>query len=142
MAACALCAALSEEHRLVYQDEHCFSIVNKEPLNSSHLMVLPRRHVTTLSALTPEELGAMFAIAKRLADITREAFPHSACIGFNTGDSPSQEHIHMHLFSVEGGLRDLYARATGAPHRKEAGVATLKEIKELFVRRLEGTHKL
>jgi ATP adenylyltransferase len=42
---------------VVFTGKTCFVILNLYPYNNGHLMVVPKRHVPTLAASTPEELA-------------------------------------------------------------------------------------
>ena len=52
---CELCLVGSERHRIVHEDDCMLLVVNIEPINNGHCMVLPRRHAENLKDLTPEE---------------------------------------------------------------------------------------
>ena len=54
---CIFCDALTRpdgERLLLFRGTSCFVILNLYPYNNGHLMVVPNRHVATLSGLTPE----------------------------------------------------------------------------------------
>ena len=58
---CVLCRAVAEANEPGSLVLHLAAlnvvVMNLYPYNGGHLMVAPRRHVATLAAATPEELG-------------------------------------------------------------------------------------
>ena len=101
---CVFCAALSDASAadlIVHRGAACFVILNLFPYNNGHLMVIPRRHVATLSGLTAEELHEIADLTQRSEIVLREAYePGGINVGLNLG-KPSgggiQHHLHVHL---------------------------------------------
>jgi ATP adenylyltransferase len=86
---------------VVHLGRSAYVILNRYPYNSGHLMVIPRRHVATLSALTTEELYEIADLTQRSEIVLREAYePGGINVGLNLG-KPSgggiQHHLHVHL---------------------------------------------
>ena len=78
-----------------------YVILNRYPYNNGHIMVVPRRHVATLSGLTMEELHEIAELTQRSEIVLREAYePGGINVGLNLG-KPSgggiQHHLHVHL---------------------------------------------
>jgi len=101
---CVFCAALGSEDAdplIVLRGSTCFVILNLFPYNNGHLMVVPYRHVGTLSGLTGDELQEMAALTQRSEGALTEAYqPHGLNIGINLGKPAGAgvlDHIHVHL---------------------------------------------
>ena len=103
-AGCVFCEALRHDEGralVVHEGPTCFVILNLYPYNSGHLMVVPRRHVGTLAALTADELSEM-AQGTRLAEMAlTEAYqPQGLNVGMNLGRPAGAgvlDHLHVHL---------------------------------------------
>src|SRR5436853_4740940 len=66
---CAAPAAPRSEDRanlLLWRDELAFVMLNRYPYNAGHLMIIPYRHLADVTALTPAEGAALFALLQRL----------------------------------------------------------------------------
>jgi ATP adenylyltransferase len=80
---------------------HAFVCLNKYPFASSHLLVVPRKHVSSLDELSGEEYAAfnelLRATVARLRDTVKA---EGMNVGFNLGKSAGAgiaEHLHAHL---------------------------------------------
>jgi ATP adenylyltransferase len=100
---CVFCDAHSgEEARLViFRGATCFVILNKFPYNNGHLMVVPNRHVPSLSGATGEELAELIELARRAEVALGEAYaPHGLNMGINVGKPAGAgvlDHVHLHV---------------------------------------------
>lgn len=99
---CIFCKIVRGEipSRKVYEDELVFAFHDIHPQRPTHILVVPRRHITSLAQVTPEDepvLGRMLAVSQQLAAA------HGSSDGFrniiNTGRVGMQEvpHLHMHI---------------------------------------------
>ena len=119
---CVLCAEFdsSESSSLKLHDgDRCFVILNKYPYNNGHLMVVPNRHVATLSETLPSELSELMTLTRTAERVLSEAYdPDGLNIGINLGRSagagvPGHLHIHVvprwdgdtNFMTVVGGVR-------------------------------------
>jgi len=127
---CELCKTNNEKYRVVLEDEFSFSLVNIEPMNDGHLMVLPKRHVERLSDLTPEESMSIMRMLYKLSGVLERVFPEPNMIALNMGKNTSQDHIHFHILPTEikGGFRGIYTTVLNRPFRTEAKKEKLTEI--------------
>ncbi|WP_035858960.1 HIT family protein [Cryptosporangium arvum] len=87
---------------VVHADEDVLAIMDIQPVNPGHLLVIPRRHVVGLADL-PEDLGsAVWSTAHRLAGAVRRS--GLRCEGINLfladGEAAFQEVFHVHLHVV------------------------------------------
>ena len=101
---CVFCHAPSEplESSLVLnRGEHAYVILNRYPYNNGHLMVLPYRHVPSLTDLTAAELHEVADLTQRAEAVLTAAYaPNGINVGLNLGLSAGaglREHLHVHL---------------------------------------------
>ena len=82
-------------------EEHAFVCLNKYPVASGHLLVVPRRHVSSLTDLDDTEADALFRLLRRsVARLTKALHPDGVNVGFNLGKAAGAgiaEHLHAHV---------------------------------------------
>ena len=96
----------------VYEDEDLLAFKDINPAAPVHLLVIPKKHFSTLqdAAGEPALLGKMLALAPRLAEEFGCAVSYDAdgspAAGFktviNSGPDGGQEVYHLHLHVVGG----------------------------------------
>jgi histidine triad (HIT) family protein len=86
----------------VYQDELCTALMDIQPVNPGHVLIVPNRHASFLSELDEDTGAQMFRIAQRLARALRRS--DLKCEGINfflaDGEAAFQDvfHVHLHVF--------------------------------------------
>jgi histidine triad (HIT) family protein len=91
---------------MVYQDEEIIAFRDIKPQAPVHLIIIPRRHITSLAHLSETDsslVGKMVAIANKLAK--KEGMANKGYrLAINCGEQGGQvvPHLHMHLL---GGRR-------------------------------------
>ena len=85
---------------IVFEGVTCYVVLNKYPYNNGHLMVVPYRHVASLTLLEPAELHELADLTQRSEAALREAYePQGINIGINLGRPAGAgilEHLHVH----------------------------------------------
>jgi ATP adenylyltransferase len=101
---CVFCRAQSEADAaslIVYRGLTCFVILNLFPYNNGHLMVIPNRHIASLSAATDDELRELIGLTRASEAALIEAYaPHGMNMGINLGKPAGAgvlDHMHMHV---------------------------------------------
>ncbi len=101
---CVFCAAQRSEEAaalIVHETPLAFVILNLFPYNSGHLLIVPRRHVADLTALTRDELIVMAELTQAAAQVlTDEYAPQGINVGMNLGKPAGAgvaDHLHTHL---------------------------------------------
>ncbi len=100
---CVFCDAVSgaDASLVVFRGATCFVILNKFPYNNAHLMVVPNRHIATLSEASAEELAEIMGLASRAEVAIRQTYaPHGLNMGINLGKPAGAgilDHLHMHV---------------------------------------------
>jgi len=87
---------------VVHSDESVLVLLDIRPLNTGHLLVIPRAHASYLADLDPAVGGHVFAVAQRMAAaLRRSGVP---CEGVNLfladGEAAFQEVFHVHLHVI------------------------------------------
>jgi len=101
---CIFCDARDrggDEPLVLAAGEHCFVILNLYPYNSGHLMVVPRRHVGALAALTVPEACEVMLFTRHAETVLNEVYqPQGINVGINLGRPAGAgivDHVHVHL---------------------------------------------
>jgi ATP adenylyltransferase len=101
---CVFCEALTNDDAaplILHRGPTCFVILNLFPYNNGHLMVIPNRHIASLTSASAEELCEMMELTRRAEIALNEAYaPHGMNMGINLGKSAGAgilDHVHMHV---------------------------------------------
>jgi ATP adenylyltransferase len=102
---CDLPAETGEEadrrNLVVHRSAHAFTILNRYPYNSGHLMVVPRTHVRDLEALPAEPLRDLTEELARAVEVVKRVYgPEGLNLGMNLGKVAGAgiaDHLHWHV---------------------------------------------
>lgn len=101
---CVFCDALHEPDDtslVLHRGRKAFVILNLYPYNSGHLMVVPARHIATLSAATAEERCELMDLVELAERALTEAYkPQGLNVGMNLGRAAGAgivDHLHVHV---------------------------------------------
>ena len=90
------------EASFIYRDNRVCAVMDIQPVNPGHVLIIPNKHAAYLSDLD-EEIGAhMFLIGHQVAKAIRKS--EIKCEGINfflaDGEAAGQEifHVHLHVF--------------------------------------------
>ena len=140
-AGCVFCETTRPPHPdslIVFEGTSCFVILNLYPYNNGHLMVVPRRHVPSLVALTGEELAEIALLAQRSEAALTEAYhPHGMNVGINLGKAAGagvEEHIHVHVVPRWNGDTNFMTTVGNMRVLPEELGATLTRLRPIFSR--------
>ena len=102
---CLFCKIASGQlpSRKVFEDDEIFAFHDINPARPVHLLVIPKRHITSLATVTDADapvLGKMLAIAGRLA--SEQGSPDGFRLIINSGRIGHQEVQHLHAHIVGG----------------------------------------
>ena len=77
------------------------NIYDNYPVSKGHSLVIPKRHISSLSEATTQEITALFSLVdetkKQLYDIYK---PTGFNIGINDGASAGQTVMHLHIHVI------------------------------------------
>jgi ATP adenylyltransferase len=98
---CVFCDPSDQSVLIVFRGKTCYVILNLYPYNNGHVMVVPNRHIPSLTAATHEELSELIELTRRSEAALTEAYsPHGINMGINLGKSAGAgvlDHVHMHV---------------------------------------------
>jgi len=103
--ACVFCTAPTQSdsiaNLIVHRGKTCYTILNRYPYTSGHVMVVPFVHVSGIDLLTPEVRFEMFEMVNTAIGILRAVYqPEGFNIGINmglAGGAGIAEHAHIHI---------------------------------------------
>jgi ATP adenylyltransferase len=102
--ACIFCEALAATPPpalLLHRGTHAYVILNLYPYNNGHLMVVPNRHIGTLSQASAEELSEMMRLTQLAEAVLTSAYdPQGLNVGINLGKAAGAgvlDHLHVHV---------------------------------------------
>ncbi len=89
--------------RKIYEDSEVFAFHDIHPLRPVHLLIIPKRHLTSLAEVSDADapvLGRMLTLAHTLA--AEQGSPDGFRVIINTGRIGQQEVPHLHAHVVGG----------------------------------------
>lgn len=99
-ASCVFCPIIAGEaaaHEVV-RDEVAVAFLDTRPLFVGHTLVVPRRHVETLTDLPAEDVGPFFARVQAITAAVCEAMAaQGTFVAMNNTVSQSVPHLHVHV---------------------------------------------
>jgi histidine triad (HIT) family protein len=101
---CVFCSILAGDlpSTMVYQDEICTGIMDIQPINPGHVLIIPNEHYVGLADLPPEIGEHIFVVGQRIAMALRSS--GLQCEGINLfvadGKTAMQEVFHFHLHVI------------------------------------------
>ena len=100
---CVFCKVVNGQEPVstVYEDDSVIVILDIQPVNQGHLLVLPKTHAVHLEDLDPDLGAHVFKVAMRMSEVLRAS--DIRCEGVNLlladGEVAGQEipHVHLHV---------------------------------------------
>ena len=125
---CELCDNL--DFRRLKVTEHSVVTICKWPLKHGHLMVLPKRHCTKLSELSPEEAKDFLDTVEFTKEKLKELYDEPPLVIQNSGKHSSEIHFHFHVLPSKGPMRRLFSEYEGIPYREDISREEYEEMKQ------------
>ncbi len=103
---CIFCKVISGEvpGAILYRDERVTAFRDIQPIASTHILIVPNRHIESVNALEDadaELMGYLVLVAKQLA--VQEGVAESGYrLILNTGQDGGQSVFHLHLHLIAG----------------------------------------
>ena len=100
---CLFCQIVDKKvpAKLAFEDDHILAFHDIRPQAPVHVLVIPKRHITSLMDLTPGDDALVGAVVRRARELAREMGlgERGFRLVFNAGDDAgySVYHIHLHL---------------------------------------------
>jgi len=133
MSKCVFCGILAGAlpASIVYRDDRCCALMDIQPVNPGHTLVIPLEHSGSLSELNPETGRHMFTVGQQVAAALYSATAASSsgrglrCEGVNLfladGSVAGQEvfHVHLHVIPRYAGDGFGFRFGPGYTHRPQ-----------------------
>lgn len=90
---------------VVFNDEHVLAFHHTRPFWQTHIVVVPKKHIASLSTVTTDDAQLMerlFTVVQSIARDVEES-TGAAAVLTNLGRYQDSKHLHVHIHS--GGLR-------------------------------------
>jgi len=134
MGDCVFCNIIkgSAPASIVYSDEKVMAIMDIQPINPGHVLIIPKTDVAQLSELDEETGTHMFKIAMRIAEALRRS--DIKCEGINLfladGETAFQDVFHVHLHIIPRFRGDGFEIKVGPHYGLKTDRETLDKIAE------------
>jgi histidine triad (HIT) family protein len=69
---CIFCN-FKDKEVLVYDDDLCYAIISKDPINDYHVLIIPKKHYKNFIELPDKLASHVFLVAKKISKAVREA---------------------------------------------------------------------
>lgn len=105
MSDCLFCKIAGGEipSTVVYEDDRVMAFRDINPKAPTHILIIPRKHVSTLNDVTADDDGLVGELVRRAAEIAAELGHAEAGYRtvFNCNEMAGQTvfHIHLHLLA-------------------------------------------
>ena len=141
---CIFCQAVAADADplIVARMPAAFAILNLYPYNSGHLMVVPRRHVASLGALSVEERADVMELTAAAEAAVSEIYrPHGLNVGLNLGTAAGAgiaDHLHVHVvprWSGDTNFMSVVGDVRVLPEEVPVSAARLKPVFERLLGR-------
>jgi len=103
MSDCLFCKMINGDIQpdTVYEDDNVLAFRDINPQAPTHILVIPKQHISTLNELEPEHaqlVGQMYIAAKKIAaDEGIDEAGYRTTMNCNAAAGQTVFHIHLHL---------------------------------------------
>ena len=102
---CLFCRIIDKKipSKIVYEDEHVFAFEDINPQAPVHILIIPKKHISTTLDITHEDnelIGHLFQAANKIAEdrgVAEKGF--RLVMNCNPESGQSIYHIHIHLLA-------------------------------------------
>ncbi|MCZ6669449.1 MAG: HIT domain-containing protein [Acidobacteria bacterium] len=118
---------------LLHRGKQNFIILNRFPYNNGHLMIVPNKHMASLSVMSVGQMGEMMELARRSEKAIRDLYhPDGFNLGINLGKCSGAGiigHIHLHIVPRWAGDTNFMAVMNGTRILPESLATTYRKIR-------------
>ncbi len=89
---------------IVYQDDALIAFHDINPVASTHVLIIPRKHISSMNETEPADREVLGEMLLRASAIAKELGVHQKGyrLVLNTGRSVGQSVFHVHLHLIGG----------------------------------------
>jgi histidine triad (HIT) family protein len=101
MSDCIFCKIVAGEIPVyeIYRDEKFVVFPDRNPLNTGHVLIVPKEHVDFVFDVSEATYNELFQLVRRIAPVVREAMD-SARIGLIVEGFGMPHHSHIHVIPI------------------------------------------
>lgn len=103
---CLFCKLIRGEiqSKMVFEDDRICAFHDINPIAPTHILVIPKKHITTVACVEPEDADLMGLLILKANQIAEEQGLKEKGFRYviNTGDDGGQSVFHMHLHILGG----------------------------------------
>ena len=110
MSDCLFCKIIAGDipSNKVYEDDLCYAFYDIAPQAPTHFLVIPKAHIPSAAAVTPENSAVVAHIFEVIAAIAKaEGLENGYRVVSNCGDDAGQTVHHLHFHILGGKALDL-----------------------------------
>ena len=96
---CVFCEINSGMSSVFFESEHFYLAQDKFPVTPAHLLIIPKRHITSLSDINEDEWYELRVVLKEACSLLRKGDDQITGfnIGINIGSDAGQTIPHLHV---------------------------------------------
>lgn len=104
MSDCLFCKIIAGDipSTIVYEDETVFAFKDIDPQAPTHFLVIPKTHIPSCGAITPENSGIVAHCFEVITKVTQEQGIESFRVVSNCGEQAGQSVPHLHFHVLAG----------------------------------------
>lgn len=101
---CLFCKIIAGEipSKKVYEDDNVYAFYDINPQAPVHFLVIPKQHIASAAAVTPENSAVVARCFEVIAKITKELGLESFRVVSNIGEQAQQSVFHLHFHVLSG----------------------------------------
>ncbi|MGP9537533.1 HIT domain-containing protein [Brachybacterium sp. AOP43-C2-M15] len=86
---------------VLHEDEHTLAFRHTRPFWAVHVVVIPKKHISSLTAAGPADEVELSALLRTVQEVARgvEAEHGAAAVLTNLGRYQDSKHLHVHVHS-------------------------------------------
>lgn len=117
----------------VYEDDHVLAILDINPINHGHTLLIPKNHSRNLFDINDEDMGYLMALLPRIARAVKEGVRADGInIHINNEESAGQVIFHTHIHIIPRFSDDDVKMWRGKPYKEGEADDILKKITNIL----------
>lgn len=117
---CIFCDINEED--IISNNKLAFAIYDKFPVNRGHILVIPKRHFSSLFDATEDEILEIYRLVEECKKILdKKLNPNGYNVGINIGEDAGQSIFHLHVHLIPRYIGDV------EEDRLKGGIRNFKE---------------
>jgi diadenosine tetraphosphate (Ap4A) HIT family hydrolase len=111
------CIFCNIQKKSIKENENCVSFSDNFPISRGHVLIIPKRHVSSYFELTDEERSDCWILVNEMKTYLQKKFnPAGFNIGINNGEAAGQTIMHCHIHLIPRYLGDVVNPKGGIRH--------------------------